>query len=160
METALEQIPLENFLFVSAVIFTLGIYGVLTRRNAIMILMSVELMLNAVAVNFVAFNHYRFGTEISVVSAQDPIPAGAVQVQEGSFGLSELAPSFPSALAGLREAGREPKFLRYPAVHGMVFTIFIIVLAAAEAAVALAIFLNYYNNFSSVDVEKADELKG
>ena len=154
------HIGLGHFLFVSVALVGAGVATILTKRNAIGILIGVELVLNAAAVNFVAFNHYRFGTEISVVSAQDPIPAGAVQVQEGSFGLSELAPSFPSALAGLREAGREPKFLRYPAVHGMVFTIFIIVLAAAEAAVALAIFLNYYNNFSSVDVEKADELKG
>ena len=61
METAAEQIPLENFLFLAAILFTLGIYGVLTRRNAIMILMSVELMLNAVAVNFVAFAVYTDG---------------------------------------------------------------------------------------------------
>lgn len=58
METAIEQIPLENFLFVSAILFTLGVFGVLARRNAVQILMSVELMLNAVAVNFVAFSAY------------------------------------------------------------------------------------------------------
>ena len=55
METAVEQIPLENFLFVSAVLFSLGVYGVLARRNAVLILMSVELMLNAGNLAFVAF---------------------------------------------------------------------------------------------------------
>jgi NADH:ubiquinone oxidoreductase subunit K len=58
VETAAEQIPLESFLFVSAILFSLGVYGVLSRRNAVQILMSVELMLNAVAVNFVAFATY------------------------------------------------------------------------------------------------------
>lgn len=61
MEAVSEQIPLEAFLFVSAVIFSLGTYGVLSRRNAVQILMSVELMLNAVAVNFVAFAAYTDG---------------------------------------------------------------------------------------------------
>ena len=55
METAAAQIPLQSFLFVSAIIFSIGLYGVLSRRNAVQILMSVELMLNAVAVNLVAF---------------------------------------------------------------------------------------------------------
>jgi NADH:ubiquinone oxidoreductase subunit K len=58
VETVAEQIPLESFLVVSGIIFSLGVYGVLSRRNAVHILMSVELMLNAVAVNFVAFSAY------------------------------------------------------------------------------------------------------
>lgn len=61
METAAEQIPLESFLFVSAILFSLGIYGVLSRRNAVQILMSVELMLNAVVLNFIAFAAYTDG---------------------------------------------------------------------------------------------------
>ena len=61
METVAEQVPLEAFLAVSAIIFTLGVYGVLSRRNAVQILMSVELMLNAVAINFVAFSAYTDG---------------------------------------------------------------------------------------------------
>lgn len=59
--TSPADIPLENFLFVSAVVFAIGVYGVLSRRNAVHILMSVELMLNAVAVNFVAFAVYTDG---------------------------------------------------------------------------------------------------
>ncbi len=52
------MVPLENYLVLSAIIFSLGVYGVLTRRNAVLILMSVELMLNAVSLNFVAFASY------------------------------------------------------------------------------------------------------
>lgn len=52
------MVPLENYLVLSAIIFSLGVYGVLTRRNAVLILISVELMLNAVSLNFVAFASY------------------------------------------------------------------------------------------------------
>ena len=58
METAAAQIPLQSFLFVSAVIFSIGVYGVLSRRNAVQILMSVELMLNAVNLAIVAFGAF------------------------------------------------------------------------------------------------------
>ena len=85
----------------------------LTKRNAIGILIGVELVLNAAGVNFVAFNRYAWGT-----SGEGPL------------------------------------------IDGQMFAIFVIVLAAAEAAVALAIFLNFYNNFSSIDVEKVDKLRG
>lgn len=86
----------------------------LTKRNAIGILIGVELVLNAAGVNLVAFNRYAW----------------------------PLSPSGE------------------PAVEGVMFALFIIVLAAAEAAVALAIFLNFYNNFSTIDVEQAAQLKG
>lgn len=52
------MVPLENYLALSAILFSLGVYGVLARRNAVLILMSVELMLNAVSLNFVAFASY------------------------------------------------------------------------------------------------------
>ena len=58
MEAVTQQIPLEHFLVVSAIIFSIGVYGVLTRRNAVLILMSVELMLNAASINMVAFAAY------------------------------------------------------------------------------------------------------
>jgi NADH:ubiquinone oxidoreductase subunit K len=58
VETVTQQIPLEHFLVVSAIIFSIGVYGVLTRRNAVLILMSVELMLNAASINMVAFAAY------------------------------------------------------------------------------------------------------
>ena len=58
MESVTQQIPLEHFLVLSAILFSLGVYGVLTRRNAVLILMSVELMLNAASINMVSFAVY------------------------------------------------------------------------------------------------------
>jgi NADH:ubiquinone oxidoreductase subunit K len=107
------DIGLIHYLVVSIVLVSAGVATMLTKRNAIGILIGVELVLNAAAVNLVAFSRFH---------PWDP---------KGQ-----------------------------PAIDGLMFAIFIIVLAAAEAAVALAIFLNFYNNFSSIDVEKADELKG
>ena len=101
------DIGLTHFMLLSVVLLTAGVVTVLTKRNAIGILIGVELILNAAAINFVAFNRYAHG-----------------------------------------------------GIDGLIFAVFIVVVAAAEAAVALAIFLNFYNNFSSIDVEKGDELKG
>ncbi len=100
------QIGLNHFLFVSAVLFSLGIFGIVTRKNAVMVLMGVELILNAANINFVAFARY------------------------GNFGL-----------------------------QGQLFALFVIVLAAAEAAVALAIVLNIYKTFTTVNVDEIDTLK-
>ncbi|HCV00581.1 MAG TPA: NADH-quinone oxidoreductase subunit NuoK [Dehalococcoidia bacterium] len=52
------MVPMENYLVLSGILFSLGVYGVLARRNAVLVLMSVELMLNAVSLNFVAFAAY------------------------------------------------------------------------------------------------------
>ena len=106
-------IGLNHYLILGALLFCCGLLTIMVKRNAIGILMGVELVLNAANVNLVAFNRFRWG-------------------------------------------GAEGR----PALDGQIFAIFIIVLAAAEAAVALAIFLNYYNNFSTIDVERATNLKG
>ena len=58
MESVSASIPLENFIVLSSILFSIGVYGVLVRRNAVLILMSVELMLNAVSINMVAFAVY------------------------------------------------------------------------------------------------------
>jgi NADH:ubiquinone oxidoreductase subunit K len=58
VESVSAEIPLQHFLVLSAMLFSLGVYGVLARRNAVLVLMSVELMLNAVSINFVAFAVY------------------------------------------------------------------------------------------------------
>lgn len=58
METVAQEVPLEHYIMLSALLFTIGVYGVLARRNAVIILMSVELMLNAVSINMVAFAVY------------------------------------------------------------------------------------------------------
>lgn len=107
---AAASIGLTHYLVVSAFVFCCGTATILLKRNAIGMLIGVELILNAANVNLVAFNRYQ--------------PSESVQLD------------------------------------GQVFAIFVIVLAAAEAAIALAIFLNFYNNFGTVDVERADNLKG
>ena len=99
---------LQSYLVIAAILFSIGIYGVITRKNAIAILMGIELILNSANINFIAFN--RFG------------------------GMDNL--------------------------DGHVFSIFVIVLAAAEAAVALAIVINLFKNIDSVDVDNANLLKG
>src|SRR5439155_1924764 len=106
-------IGLQHYLVLAAVLFVCGLLAILVKRNAIGILMGVELILNAANVNAVAFNRFAHG---------------------GSGATLRL--------------------------DGQVFAIFVIVLAAAEAAVALAIFLNFYNNFSTIDVERAQNLRG
>ena len=115
----LAAVGLQHYLVLGAMLFVCGLLTMMVKRNAIGILMGVELVLNAANVNLVAFNRYAYPTTG---------PAGG-------------------ATSG-------------PALDGQIFAIFVIVLAAAEAAVALAIFLNYYNNFATIDVERARNLKG
>jgi NADH:ubiquinone oxidoreductase subunit K len=100
-------IPLTHILFVSTALFFIGMYGLFTRRNLITLLMSIELMLNSVNINFVAFNKYLYPEKLD----------------------------------------------------GVFFTLFIITIAAAEAAVAIAIIINLYRNHRSIDVEDVTELK-
>ena len=107
------MVGLQHYLMLGAVLFVCGLLTILLKRNAIGILMGVELILNAANVNLVAFNHFSW---------------------RGTTAL--------------------------PQFGGQIFAIFVIVLAAAEAAVALAIFLNFYNNFSTIDVERARNLRG
>ena len=103
----MSQVPLSHILIVSTALFFIGMYGLFTRRNMITMLISVELILNSVNINFIAFNKYLYPDQL----------------------------------------------------EGVFFTLFIIAIAAAEAAVAIAIFINLYRNFHSIDVEDADELK-
>src|SRR5438874_9339110 len=112
----MSNIGLNHYLMLAALLFVSGLLTILTKRNAIGILMGVELVLNAANVNLVAFNRYSHG------STGSPLVGG------GANGV---------------------------VLSGQVFAIFVIVLAAAEAAVALAIFLNFYNNFATIDVERA-----
>src|SRR5205823_5426107 len=104
----MSTIGLPHFLVVGAALFALGMVTVVTRRNAVGILMGVELLLNAANVNFIAFNHFVEG---------------------------------PGRLTG------------------QVFSIFVIVLAAAEAAIGLAIVLAIYQTFGTIDVEETDLLR-
>ena len=106
-----EMVPLWMYLAVAAALFSLGVFGVLSRRNAVAILMSVELMLNAVNINLVAFWRYsETGTDLLL--------------------------------------------------NGYAFTAFVLIVAAAEAAVGLAIIITVYRNRRSVIPEQAVALKG
>ncbi len=102
----MENIGLNHFLIISIFLFSFGLFGIVTRRNAVMVLMGVELVLNAANINFIAFSKF------------------------GNFGY-----------------------------NGQAMALFIIVLAAAEAAIALAIVLNIYKTFSTVNVDEIDRLK-
>src|SRR5437773_8350033 len=97
----MNELGLNHFLCLGALLFTCGVVCMAVKRNAVGVLMGVELVLNGANVNFVAFARFN--------------------------------PTF--------------------ALEGQVFALFTIVLAAAEAAVALAIVLNFYNNHSTVDVD-------
>jgi len=101
------QPGLYHLLFISAALLFIGIYGFFTRRNLITMLMSVELILNSVNLNFIAFNKYLWPNQLD----------------------------------------------------GVFFTVFIIAIAAAEAAVAIAIIINLYRSHQSIDVENAEDLK-
>lgn len=103
----MNEIPLTHILIVSTALFFIGMYGLFTRRNLITMLMSIELLLNSVNINFVAFNKYLYPQNL----------------------------------------------------EGIFFTLFIITIAAAEAAVAIAIIINLYRNHQSIDVEDATDMK-
>ena len=103
----MNEISITHILFVSTALFFIGMYGLFTRRNMITMLMAIEIILNSVNINFVAFN----------------------------------------------------KFLYPGKLDGIFFTIFIITIAAAEAAMAIAIIINLYRSHHSIDVEDAEELK-
>ena len=102
------EVNLNSFLLLGALLFVCGAVCMAMKRNAIGVLMGVELVLNGANINFVAFARYN--------------------------------PAFE--------------------IEGQVFAVFVIVMAAAEAAIALAIVLNFYNNHMTVDVDTAEELKG
>ena len=101
-------LQLHHYLLVSAALFAIGAFGVLARRNAVAVLMGVELMLNAANINFLAFWRY-----------VDPARA-----------------------------------------EGQVFVLIVITVAAAEAAVGLALVLNVYRTFGTVEVDRVNTLKG
>jgi NADH-quinone oxidoreductase subunit K len=109
-----QPVGIAHYLVVGAILFVAGVVCMATKRNALGVLMGIELVLNGANVNFVAFG-------------------------------SELLRGESASSIGL---------------DGQAIALFVIVLAAAEAAVALAITLNFYNNHATVDVDRADELKG
>ncbi|MEO8496089.1 MAG: NADH-quinone oxidoreductase subunit NuoK [Planctomycetota bacterium] len=107
----ISPVTVSHYLVVGAILFVTGAVCMATKRNALGVLMGVELVLNGANLNFIAF--------------------GSKYLRAESLGLD-----------------------------GQLIALFVIVLAAAEAAVALAIALNFYNNHATIDVDQANELKG
>ena len=103
----IEGIDIQHIIIVSTLMFFIGVYGFMHRKNLITMLMSIELMLNAININFVAFNRY----------------------------------------------------LHPENMQGHFYSLFIIAIAAAEAAVAIAIIINLYRNLHSIDVEDVNKMK-
>lgn len=99
------MITLFHYLGLASVLFCIGLYGVLTRRNAVAVLMSLELMFNAVNINLVAFSHFR------------------------------------------------------PEITGIVFSLFVIAVAACEATVGVALVLSVYRNQKDIDLDRATQLR-
>lgn len=108
MTTMIDAVPLPWVLLLAAGLFCIGLFGALTRRNAVGVLLGVELMLNAVNINLVAFWRYI-----------------------------------------------EPQL-----VAGQVFALFVVVVAAAEAAVGLALVISLYRSRQTINIDEADTLKG
>lgn len=102
------MVPITWYLVVAAALFCLGIYGALSRRNAIAVLMGIELILNAVNINLIAFGRYVVSEEVS----------------------------------------------------GQLFALFVIAVAAAEAAVGLALIIAIYRSRDTVNLEDIDVMKG
>jgi NADH-quinone oxidoreductase subunit K len=103
----MSEITLTHYLFISTALFFIGVYGFFTRRNMISMLIAVELILNAVNINFIAFNKFLFPQQI----------------------------------------------------EGLIFTLFIITIAAAEAAVAIAIIISVYRRFNTIEADSVDSMK-
>ncbi|HYG39164.1 MAG TPA: NADH-quinone oxidoreductase subunit NuoK [Cytophagales bacterium] len=99
------MIPIEHFLYIGAALFALGIVIIITKKNAIMVLMGIELLLNAANINLVAFSRHD------------------------------------------------------PSIQGQFFALFVIVVAAAEASVALAIVLRVYDHFRTAELNKIKDLQ-
>ncbi|PIV83577.1 MAG: NADH-quinone oxidoreductase subunit NuoK [Nitrospirae bacterium CG_4_10_14_3_um_filter_53_41] len=100
-------ISLQSYLIISALLFSFGLFAIITRKNAISVLLGFELIMNAAGLNFAAFSHF-----------SDSV------------------------------------------IHGQVFTIFIIALAAAESAVILALIISVYQKMDTVQIDEIDSLKG
>ncbi len=101
------MIPLDHYLLLSAILFCIGVAAIVTRRNAIVVLMGIELILNAANLNLIAFSRF------------------------------------------------DPQKLQ-----GQLFALFVIVVAAAEAAVALAILIKVYSHFQTTELDQINELRG
>jgi NADH:ubiquinone oxidoreductase subunit K len=117
------SLSLTSYLLISAALFSIGLFGALTRRNAVSVLMGIELMLNAANVNLIAFNRF-------------------------------LGPGGATLVDGLQPAGYIG-----PLLAGHMFSVIVISVAAAEAAVGLAIIISVYRNARTINVDEINWMK-
>ncbi|PWW31206.1 NADH dehydrogenase subunit K [Cytobacillus oceanisediminis] len=103
----MSAVPIQAYLALALILFCIGLYGALTKRNTVIVLISIELMLNAVNINLVAFSKYGIA----------------------------------------------------PSITGQIFALFVITVAAAEAAVGLAILIALYRNRQTVNIDEMDTMK-
>ncbi|CAM3609895.1 NADH-quinone oxidoreductase subunit NuoK [Cytobacillus oceanisediminis] len=103
----MSAVPVQAYLALALILFCIGLYGALTKRNTVIVLISIELMLNAVNINLVAFSKYGIA----------------------------------------------------PSITGQIFALFVITVAAAEAAVGLAILIALYRNRQTVNIDEMDTMK-
>lgn len=103
----MSAVPIQAYLALALILFCIGLYGALTKRNTVIVLISIELMLNAVNINLVAFSKYGIA----------------------------------------------------PSITGQIFALFVITVAAAEAAVGLAILIALYRNRQTVNIDEIDTMK-
>jgi NADH:ubiquinone oxidoreductase subunit K len=151
------HIGLTHFVVLSIALAGAGVATMLTKRNAIGILIGVELILNAASLNLVAFNHYQWrATPVTLAAKSEMLPGD--KLIESPAAKPVTTPAKPARKA--KPAAPEPVRVLRPAIDGQMFALFIVVLAAAEAAVALSVILNFYNRYGSIDVERADALHG
>jgi NADH-quinone oxidoreductase subunit K len=148
------QIGLTHFVVLSIALAGAGVATIITRRNAIGILIGVELILNAASLNLVAFNHYQWRTTPVTLTAKSEMLDGDRLVEPA------VAATTPAGKTKATASSPQPVRVLRPAIDGQMFALFIVVLAAAEAAVALSVILNFYNRYGSIDVEHADALHG
>ena len=143
------MVNLNSFLILSAVMFAIGLFGALSKRNAVAILMSIEIMLNAVNITLVAYASALMGHPNGIrltgqIFAIFIITVAATMV------------AFASSFIGKSDAAGVAVGSR---LTGQIFAIFIITVAAAEAAVALAIIIGIYRRISTVDVGHINLMK-
>ena len=129
---------LESFLILSGVIFSIGLYGALSKKNVITVLMSIELMFNAVNIALIAFSRYVVPKSI----IENPVATEA----EVAMALVDRAALGGTVLNTL--------------LTGQVFAIFVITIAAAEVALGLGIVIAMYRNRETVDVTQANLMRG
>jgi NADH:ubiquinone oxidoreductase subunit K len=167
---------LSHYLILSGILFLIGAAGFLMRRNALVALMSIELMLNAVNLTLVAFNRWQPAQQISSAATEagqrrldaaretardEDHAAEQVEGPAGPDRETEVARHHAAAEAARAEAATvSHETQQMIPHHGQIFAFFVIAVAAAEAAVGLAIVLSLYRVRKSVRTDDADLLKG